>query len=686
MAVFKCKICGGELKVQDGLSTVKCEYCGTMQDLSKMVDEPFFEGKSKIYFLYQKNICKDKKHDNNVLHFKTCEHCHTNLAGLWEYPENLIECYGTFYDERRGGFKYGYNVFVYANFSYVAKNMFHVDLNTFVLHGKITDRDLSNTDITDEQAIKKLVSFGLVSELSLDEVREQDAEFYDILGTKYFVQKYKKCTTLDELSEGEEIPRGHYYVDDGALGEYLDYLKSEDYLKILELKKEIVELKEIDKCPICGGTLSKHRSVDVYIPSNCTQSEALKICSQKILKLTESVSIEACKVATENYISNIFNANRVVTNIKTTEICNTNDIKNYVKNVLAVEKLVLEITERLKKIYPEYYIAEKGVFVAEKICALENARKRDAFQKEYENALNSEFVPTVTLEKVQIKLPDHPIEPTAPVKPIIKEAGLFNKKKVAAENEIINNEYFKMLEDYNRARAKYLSDMEIYTRTVDELMQERKRKYEELLHKEKEQHQQKIDALKAQLDKEQVNVDSCGELQATPERAKYNLLKLEKEEAEELLIKAVKLREELYSYDVIFEKYRDIVSIATFYEYLSSGRCQELGGPDGAYNLYENEIRMNMIISQMDRVIESLEQIKQNQFVIYSTLQSMNSKLSQLNESMNKAVKSIVNIEASVDSIDNTAEVIAYNTERTAYYAQKNAELTNALGYLVALS
>ena len=33
---------------------------------------------------------------------------------------------------------------------------------------------------------------------------------------------------------------------------------------------------------------------------------------------------------------------------------------------------------------------------------------------------------------------------------------------------------------------------------------------------------------------------------------------------------------------------------------------------------------------------------------------------------------------------DNT-EVIAYNTEKTAYYAKKNAELTNALGFLVAL-
>ena len=51
-----------------------------------------------------------------------------------------------------------------------------------------------------------------------------------------------------------------------------------------------------------------------------------------------------------------------------------------------------------------------------------------------------------------------------------------------------------------------------------------------------------------------------------------------------------------------------------------------------------------------------------------------------------KAVKSLSNIETDVAHIDETAGIIAYNTERTAYYSQKNAELTNALGYMVALS
>ena len=39
MAVFKCKMCGGTLSVQDGVSVAECEYCGTKQTISTSNDE-----------------------------------------------------------------------------------------------------------------------------------------------------------------------------------------------------------------------------------------------------------------------------------------------------------------------------------------------------------------------------------------------------------------------------------------------------------------------------------------------------------------------------------------------------------------------------------------------------------------------------------------------------------------------
>lgn len=39
MAVFKCKMCGAELNVTEGMSVCECEYCGTKQTLPKLDDE-----------------------------------------------------------------------------------------------------------------------------------------------------------------------------------------------------------------------------------------------------------------------------------------------------------------------------------------------------------------------------------------------------------------------------------------------------------------------------------------------------------------------------------------------------------------------------------------------------------------------------------------------------------------------
>lgn len=39
MAIFKCKMCGGDLEVAEGVTIAECEYCGTKQTLPKAVDE-----------------------------------------------------------------------------------------------------------------------------------------------------------------------------------------------------------------------------------------------------------------------------------------------------------------------------------------------------------------------------------------------------------------------------------------------------------------------------------------------------------------------------------------------------------------------------------------------------------------------------------------------------------------------
>ena len=151
-----------------------------------------------------------------------------------------------------------------------------------------------------------------------------------------------------------------------------------------------------------------------------------------------------------------------------------------------------------------------------------------------------------------------------------------------------------------------------------------------------------------------------------------------------MLQKTYAARNELYAYDIVFDKYRNPVALSSFYEYLMSGRCSALEGADGAYNIYESEIRANRVIAQLDAVVSSLEEIKHNQYMMYREMCRTNSLLENLNSTMDQALTSIQGIEANTTKIAENSAVIAHNSAITAYYSKVNAELTNALGYMVA--
>lgn len=73
----------------------------------------------------------------------------------------------------------------------------------------------------------------------------------------------------------------------------------------------------------------------------------------------------------------------------------------------------------------------------------------------------------------------------------------------------------------------------------------------------------------------------------------------------------------LYDKGIIYRKYCTLPALTSIYEYFITGRCTELTGLHGAYNLYEDELRKDTVISQLNTVIENLEQIRNNQYMLY---------------------------------------------------------------------
>lgn len=120
--------------------------------------------------------------------------------------------------------------------------------------------------------------------------------------------------------------------------------------------------------------------------------------------------------------------------------------------------------------------------------------------------------------------------------------------------------------------------------------------------------------------------------------------------------------EKEYSKGIVFPKYHSIVAITMFYEYLVTGRCETLDGINGCYNLYESEVRQNLIISNLSALNGSIDDLRDRQYVLYSNLSSAN-----------------LRIEALGKDILNKAAI-------TAYYSEVSAKIAAETMFLIGTS
>lgn len=127
-----------------------------------------------------------------------------------------------------------------------------------------------------------------------------------------------------------------------------------------------------------------------------------------------------------------------------------------------------------------------------------------------------------------------------------------------------------------------------------------------------------------------------------------------------------KLLEKLYNFDVIHNKYRNLVAVTTIYEYYETGRCHSLQGYTGAYNVYETELRQEIIIGKLNDILASLEEVKRNQYAVYLAIQEGNriqkEVLNNSYEIMRLAQEAASNSSQIAESAKNTE----YSTKRTA--------------------
>lgn len=146
----------------------------------------------------------------------------------------------------------------------------------------------------------------------------------------------------------------------------------------------------------------------------------------------------------------------------------------------------------------------------------------------------------------------------------------------------------------------------------------------------------------------------------------------------------------------IHPNYHGLVPISVIYGYFDTGRCTSLTGPDGAYNLYEDEKFKGMIVNNLNTISSKLDTLNNTMYYVGLTLNNINRQLITLNQTAFQIANSVNSIDMEILSInDNLYDIksgineqniqlkdISKNTKNIAYYEKTNAKI-NAINVML---
>lgn len=463
------------------------------------------------------------------------------------------------------------------------------------------------------------------------------------------------------------------------------------------------------KCPICGSksvnpvdfTLKNEQAKDL---ENCSKERTEKILNSIDKKIgkkasltvkTKGIKLVEYYLHLVNIESNILYFEELLESVICTKL--PYERKVVFAGCTEQDNMKNELTKRRNEL-----IAEKS--------SLEDNYKINEDEYDVGRVLN---------EKGMVK-PLKPIKPEEPhiikpMEPVLAKPGLFNRKKVEQANAMLMQAYNSKIDIYNKTWEDFRKKLDDYnaeiatyeerrlhfdeqSKSIEQELNSKKEIDAKALAERKEREQLRINKAISDIDEKESNISET--VDKYIKSNDYYVIDLlytqEVNEIEEILTKLIECREKLYSLDIIYPKYRNLIALTTIYEYLKSGRCNELEGQAGAYNLFESETRANIIIAKLEDISESLEQIQANQYLLYNELKAINSSINDLKGSLNDGIGAVQKEIAStnrlledqteaLDSIRQNTKMTAYYAEKTAEYAKRNIKYTEALTFISLL-
>lgn len=100
--------------------------------------------------------------------------------------------------------------------------------------------------------------------------------------------------------------------------------------------------------------------------------------------------------------------------------------------------------------------------------------------------------------------------------------------------------------------------------------------------------------------------------------------------------------EKLYSQNVIYPSFHDIVAVNQLREYIAMGLCDTLEGTTGAYSQYMQDVRINRICSSIEDMKKQLTSaIHASQNALLHEMRATNDRISDMNISLSTSVSTL---------------------------------------------
>ena len=158
---------------------------------------------------------------------------------------------------------------------------------------------------------------------------------------------------------------------------------------------------------------------------------------------------------------------------------------------------------------------------------------------------------------------------------------------------------------------------------------------------------------------------------------KQVLEEIEKNTAEAEKVKD--LMRKFYSTQVIFPKYRSLVPVNTMLSYFKAGRCSELTGHGGAYNMYEKDLQIKAIRTNLSEIAELGENASDSQKEMVSRLEIIGNQVKNIMATVDEVIAG--NMSANPNGTE-LKKPLEYSRELKRYYGSLAGNLSDHMEYI----